>query len=92
MPLVQAARTRSPRRRIAGKKKSHRSGTSAVFAPLAQDDFTESSGFHGHMAGLNYKLTDKAGLLLCGLISNRDDPSQTDRTSYRIRLDFNVRF
>ena len=66
-------------------------GRAAVFAPLAQDDFTESAGFSGHLVGANHKLTDAIGLNLWTLISTRDDSVAPERTSYRVRLDLNIK-
>ena len=67
-------------------------GADAVFAPLAQDDFVTDNNFRGHALGANHQFTAKIGLQLWGLISTPLVAAPPDDvTSYRVRLDLNVK-
>jgi len=66
----------------------------AVFSPFAQDDFVLRTNHRSHVFGAGYQITDRVGLHLWGLVSERleRNPGQSDQHQWRGRLDLNIKF
>ncbi|MGK0480606.1 MAG: hypothetical protein ACJAQ3_000571 [Planctomycetota bacterium] len=70
-------------------------GNDAVFSPVAGADFLLDRNFHGHVFNADYRWTDASTLRLRVLAATPDDPSLIggfDEDSFRVRLDYSVKF
>ncbi|MBW2363150.1 MAG: putative porin [Deltaproteobacteria bacterium] len=65
----------------------------AVFAAFAQDDFTQSSNFKGHVLGFDWQLAGRINLRTWALFTKPiQNEGVSDKTQTRLRTDINVKF
>lgn len=69
----------------------------AVLSVFSQDDFLFQTNHRSHVLGANYQISDKIGLHLWGLVSERyktfpGATTDSDADQWRLRLDINIKF
>lgn len=69
----------------------------AVLSTFSQDDFTRSTNFRGHLAGVQYMFTDDVGVNVWGLFSEQRMPTNfltndDDHNEWKFRVDLNIKF